>query len=85
VSQNPNIVNFEDGEWHHVVLSTLPPAPSSSSSSSSALLRRGYRLFVDGLLRAELSMKYNRRGPAAAPGTSSSSSSSYGSFVKVGG
>jgi hypothetical protein len=74
VSQNPNVVNFEDGEWHHVVLSTLPPPPSSSSSSSgSSSSSRGYRLYVDGLLRAELSNRNYRRGPAVAAGDPGSS------------
>lgn len=94
-SQNPNLVNLWDGEWHHVVVSSLPPVPqqrvASSSSSPSAgsttriglnpsggsggssrqwgsqqpqpyqqqpqqqwRRRHGYRLFVDGLMRAEL-------------------------------
>jgi hypothetical protein len=73
-------VDFEDGEWHHVVLSTMPPLPSSSSSSSST--RRGYRLYVDGLLRAELSSRNYRRGPAAAA-SAGGSSSSYSGSVQV--
>ncbi|WIA35827.1 hypothetical protein OEZ86_004214 [Tetradesmus obliquus] len=86
LSQNPNMVDFEDGEWHHVVLSTLPAAPSSSSSSSSASNRRGYRLYVDGLLRAELSSSRNRKGPPTGSSSgSSSSSSSSSSRVHVAG
>ena len=68
--RNPNLVNFEDGEWHHVLVSSLSGE------------RSGYRLYVDGLRVAELSVRSNKRwqAPGAdAGGPSSGSSSSGGS------
>ncbi|KAI8475754.1 MAG: hypothetical protein J3K34DRAFT_517169 [Monoraphidium minutum] len=44
----PGALNLYDGEWHMVTLSTLPPGPGGEP-------RRGFRLFVDGVLRAEMS------------------------------
>jgi hypothetical protein len=58
-ADNPNVANVWDGEWHHVVVSTIPPilAPIITPKSpgvSAWQVQRGYRLFVDGVMRAEL-------------------------------
>ncbi|KAF8057891.1 PRY3 [Scenedesmus sp. PABB004] len=62
---NPNLVDFGDGEWHHVVVSTLPLlAPGGARGAWPGARgegRPGFRLYVDGLLRAELSTSRNRR------------------------
>jgi hypothetical protein len=67
---NPNVANVWDGEWHHVVVSTIPPVtasvraglfsrgsgvqPLQESGVSGWQVQRGYMLFVDGVMRAEL-------------------------------
>ena len=48
-------VNLTDGEWHMLTVSSQPTGASSGSSSSgSSSGGRGWRLYVDGVMAAQL-------------------------------
>jgi hypothetical protein len=70
--------NISDGKWHLVVLSTTPTTTSSSQSIIGPVLRQpGYKLYIDGVLTAELTGSTAQ----AEPGGTSSTDSSRGTSV----
>jgi hypothetical protein len=80
-AENPSgVLQLWDGEWHHAVLSTLPQRSALQPSGVTLVdngsidgaadgVARGFRLYVDGLLRAQVAASISTIGT----GTSGSS------------